>query len=1164
MKLINTFSFGEFVGGIAGLIAVIGVLVVAAKVMSTADKGVKVKMSGFFSLALAITVLVGVMKLITSVFRDAGEFLLGLAGMIGVMLALAGFSKLISGVDISIKSAGSLLILSVVVGILAGIMVAIGQVSWDTLGKGVIGLIGVMGSLALFAFALSKLSSGIKIGPSLVLILGFAGVIAAFAAVMNAIKDVDPSVMLSFAASLGVSLAALMAALKIAGGMGVGMMAKGAAGIGVAVSIIVGIGTVLVAALGAINQLTNGGLVSWLESGGEVLEAFGKAIGALVGGFVSGFIGPVGEALTSLSNGLEGIGDNDNLDEDIEKAIHAVESIGGFVTTLSSMNIERNPGFLFRFYFGENKTNSLLSQIEEFGNSLSSVAGALHDLEGLDETDVQFAIDAANSVSEFITSIKDMPGIEVEPGLFKKFFGDETKTSSLLSQIREFSISMTEASIMLFGFKSKELGQSDIDNVIAIATSITEFIAGVRDNAPEEGYADDLFNAYYGDLMSQISGFGKAMEDVKSGIAGLNEGEQKLTDEDIEKAKSTVKAIGEWILALDENLSGLENIETSSSWLEKTFVGESATESIFSQISTFAESMGKAKENLSGMSKLSDADITQAVSAAESISDFILSLGKSEKLQTMMNTTNTEGQSIFTGIDSVFTDIVDFSDTINQARTNLTGLGSEDITTDVTKAVDVANQIVDFFAVYLQEQIPNMDSARGVLDTWLNGESGTDAFLTRVESFVDSMGEIINTFTGISETSLTDDVTTATDTIDDLVEMLANMGSTENSEAINRLIGISGEALPDAVNRYLTGLGSAIDYFDQTVEGVNFDNVGKISEFLSSMNGLVAESEGFTGIMTAFETLQSTMSGEGENAIDTSTWLSGLNSEDVIARLTDFTTAVNGALTMNTESLSAQVDAFTSAGGELASALSSGIGSNSDTSGVKTLCNALVSAAKGYYQNFFDVGRNLGWGVARGITDRTGIVESAARRIISRALSAMRAAADVHSPSKETEKIARFMDMGLANGLNGYSKVVSRAAEGVAGEALDSTKNTLANLSTVLSEDMDTTPVIRPVMDMSNISAGARTINGIFSGGRTLSVGVTAEKAQAASAAMRESRKRQNGSNDAASLISNANDSSVNLTGNNFYIRSDQDVRALASEIAALTKQQQRSYGAAY
>ena len=37
--------------------------------------------------------------------------------------------------------------------------------------------------------------------------------------------------------------------------------------------------------------------------------------------------------------------------------------------------------------------------------------------------------------------------------------------------------------------------------------------------------------------------------------------------------------------------------------------------------------------------------------------------------------------------------------------------------------------------------------------------------------------------------------------------------------------------------------------------------------------------------------------------------------------------------------------------------------------------------------------------------------------------------------------------------------------------------------------------------------------------------------------------------------------STVDLTGNNFYVRSDQDVRDLAVEIAALTKRQQRGRG---
>ena len=37
--------------------------------------------------------------------------------------------------------------------------------------------------------------------------------------------------------------------------------------------------------------------------------------------------------------------------------------------------------------------------------------------------------------------------------------------------------------------------------------------------------------------------------------------------------------------------------------------------------------------------------------------------------------------------------------------------------------------------------------------------------------------------------------------------------------------------------------------------------------------------------------------------------------------------------------------------------------------------------------------------------------------------------------------------------------------------------------------------------------------------------------------------------------------SSVNLTGNNFYVRSDQDVHDLAVEIATLTRTQQRGRG---
>lgn len=1166
MKLINTFTFGEFVGGLLGLISVMGVLVVAINAMSSLSGGVKINMRGFFSMALAIAVLVGVMKLITSVFKDVGEYLLGLAGIAGVMAALAGFGKLISGIDISLKSAASLLILSAVVGILAAIMIVIGQLSWDMLAKGIAGLIGVVGSLAILAIALSKMGSGIKLGQTVILVLSFVAVIAAFGLLMNAIKDVDPSVMISFAASLGVSLAALMASLKIASGMGVGMMAKGAAGIGVAVSIILGIGTALVAALGALDQLLGGRLTGWLESGGKVLEAFGKAIGALVGGFVSGFIGPVGEALESLSNGLEGLGSNDNLNEDIDKAIEAVKSIGEFITTIQDMNVEREWGIVgFGFGFKmESKATSLMNQIEAFGHAIGSVGTALQGLEGLDSADIQFAIDAANSVSDFITSIEGIDGVQVNPGMFQKFFGGDNETNSLLDQIEKFGESLQSVTNAITVCKDNSITDDDSKNIVNIATDITDFIATVRENYPENGIPEDLFIPYYNDLMSQIETFADSMGSVKSGIAGIAHGENALTDEDIDTAIEAVEQITPWITELDKKLNGLDNVKLSSGWFEELFNGENTTASLFDQIENFGTSIGNVKTNLAGIDELDDDDIKKATTAAQSITDFITGVIGSEEFQNASSYVTSNGNDAFTAIEDLFGRFKTFSETMSTVATGLSGMGGSSFDADNNAAIGVAEELAIFFAETLPSKIKNMEDAKGTLEEWLTGESGTDAFLTRINEFSTSMSEIIGAFNGMSGTTLKTDMGDATDAIDDIVEMLVNMGSPENSEALNRLIGINGAALPDDVYRYVTGLGSAIDVVNTTVENVNFDNIDKISEFLNSVSGLVTGSEGFASMMDTFESLQSTMSGEGEKAIDTSTWLTGLNSEDVITRLTDFTTAVNGALTTNTETLSAQVDAFTSAGSELASAVSGGLGSNVDTTGVSTLCGALISAIRGYKSQFYSAGWYLSSGVAQGISGGGGIVRGAARRIISNALSAMRAAADVHSPSKETEKIARFMDMGLANGLNGYSKVVSRAAEGVAGEAIDSTRSTLANLSTVLSEDMDTTPVIRPVMDMSNISAGARTINGIFSGGRTLSVGVTAAKAQAASAAMRESRRRQNGSNDAASLISNANDSSVNLTGNNFYIRSDQDVRALASEIAALTRQQQRSYGAAY
>jgi len=67
---------------------------------------------------------------------------------------------------------------------------------------------------------------------------------------------------------------------------------------------------------------------------------------------------------------------------------------------------------------------------------------------------------------------------------------------------------------------------------------------------------------------------------------------------------------------------------------------------------------------------------------------------------------------------------------------------------------------------------------------------------------------------------------------------------------------------------------------------------------------------------------------------------------------------------------------------------------------------------------FFSIGNELTNGVARGIQNGGGIVANAARQIINNALSAMRAAAAINSPSRKTWRIACQIMDGLFGGLD--------------------------------------------------------------------------------------------------------------------------------------------------
>jgi hypothetical protein len=221
-----------------------------------------------------------------------------------------------------------------------------------------------------------------------------------------------------------------------------------------------------------------------------------------------------------------------------------------------------------------------------------------------------------------------------------------------------------------------------------------------------------------------------------------------------------------------------------------------------------------------------------------------------------------------------------------------------------------------------------------------------------------------------------------------------------------------------------------------------------------------------------------------------------------------------------------------------------------------------LSAAMSFVERFRTTGYNLGLGLKSGLERSKDLAIQAAKLVAQAMLKKTREVFDTQSPSKKFEEIGMYNDMGLANGTKKYAYLVTKASEKVGNNALTSTSRILSNLSTLVNDDFNADPVIRPVVDMSNVTSGARSITGMLSGTRSLTVEATRTKALASSISVTPKREYQNGTASENQVAGSEGNNTLNLSGNNFYIREKQDIYDLASEFAILMNQGKQAYGA--
>lgn len=189
------------------------------------------------------------------------------------------------------------------------------------------------------------------------------------------------------------------------------------------------------------------------------------------------------------------------------------------------------------------------------------------------------------------------------------------------------------------------------------------------------------------------------------------------------------------------------------------------------------------------------------------------------------------------------------------------------------------------------------------------------------------------------------------------------------------------------------------------------------------------------------------------------------------------------ALLQSTATTTAGNEKTKSAGKEFDDSLSRGIKANKSKvkTAAKDVAKAGAEAAKDTKDKWVDVGEALSDGLAKGVKNHAGSIESAAKKAARDAYDAAKRELKSNSPSKKTIELGKWFDQGLAIGIKRNTFGVVKSARVLAEGAISTVSDSLLSLSDLMSSDMVDDPVIKPVLDLSDIQNGSNRLYSMMS-----------------------------------------------------------------------------------
>lgn len=576
----------------------------------------------------------------------------------------------------------------------------------------------------------------------------------------------------------------------------------------------------------------------------------------------------------------------------------------------------------------------------------------------------------------------------------------------------------------------------------------------------------------------QLVPFGEAMRQFGDAITGLDANA-------VTEAAIAGKAMAEMATTIP-NSGGVVGF----------FAGENDMGEFGKQLVPFGEAMKAFGDAVRGLEADAIVNSATAGKALVELADTVPNTGGVVAFFTGNNDVDTFGEKL-----------VPFGEAMKAYSEAIMGMDSAAITNSATAGKAL---------VELANTIPNT----GGLISWFTGDNDLGSFGDSLVQFGSGIKSYSDSISGI-DTGIMSSVITQVNRLVEMAKGMAELDTSGMSGFSTALIQLGNNGIDGFINAFTDASGrvtsAATSMLTTFINAANAQKGNLTSTFTTMMQAVLTT---LTNYQTQFNTAGSTLmtkfiSGIKSQDGNTKTAITNIISGCITAinnKQTQFNTAganlmiklIAGVKSKDYETRNAFVNIlsscltaiankypeFQNAGMQCMIKFIAGVKEKAEE--VKTAftgnLNASVTAIRDYHNQFKQAGAYLVEGFADGISENTYRAEAKARAMARAAAEAAEDELDEHSPSRVGYHIGDFFGLGFVNAIGTYAVKAYNASAEMADSAKTGLGNAIAKVKDMIDNGVDGQPMIRPILDLSDVEEKNHRLNTLFSRSQALTV----------------------------------------------------------------------------